>query len=252
MKNEMDINAEALEFRKKLGLDGFTPIDIFSLVTTAEEITLINFPMNKNISGLCNKDSKNKVIGVNSLLSYGRQRFTIAHELYHLYFQDTIKSLICPTSFDNGKDEIEIEANKFATYFLMPYETLYSFVKKEIKKDKINDKLSLEDILKIEQYFGMSRKAILWRLEEQGFKFSIRKKDLEKNVIKSAIKYGYGTELYKNTIEEKQYFTLGGYIKKVELLKEKNKISESKYEELLMDAFRSDIVYGFDDRDLYD
>ena len=42
--------------------------------------------MSENISGLCIKEGKNKIIAINSNSSKGRQRFTIAHELCHYYY----------------------------------------------------------------------------------------------------------------------------------------------------------------------
>lgn len=40
--------------------------------------------MSKNVSGICYKSVR--LIAINSSLSYGRVRFTLAHELYHLYY----------------------------------------------------------------------------------------------------------------------------------------------------------------------
>lgn len=45
-------------------------------------------------------------------------------------------------------------------------------------------------------------------------------------------------------IESKRYFTIGKYIKLAEQLMDNGLISDGKYEELLMSAFRSDIVFG--------
>ena len=64
-----------------------------------------------------------------------------------------------------------------------------------------------------------------------------------------AAKLGYGKELYFPTDEKKQYFTTGEYIRKVEKMAEKGLISEGKKEELLMDAYRADIVYNFDEEE---
>jgi hypothetical protein len=42
--------------------------------------------------------------------------------------------------------------------------------------------------------------------------------------------------------------TYGRYIKRAEELLERRLISEGKYEELLLEAFRADLVYGLDER----
>jgi hypothetical protein len=41
-----------------------------------------------------------------------------------------------------------------------------------------------------------------------------------------------------------KYYTTGEYIKKIENLAERNLISQGKREEMLMDAYRADIVYN--------
>ena len=48
--------------------------------------------------------------------------------------------------------------------------------------------------------------------------------------------------------------TFGKYIKLAEELKSKEAISQGKYEELLLEGFRSDIVYGsnLDEEEVYD
>jgi hypothetical protein len=61
------------------------------------------------------------------------------------------------------------------------------------------------------------------------------------------MKLGFDAKLYLPTSEEKHYNTLGQYIKFAEELKDKSLVSNGKYEELLLDAFRSDIVFGLND-----
>ena len=60
-------------------------------------------------------------------MSKGRQRFTLAHELYHLLFEEDKRDLIiCEASND---DDSEIEANIFASYLIMTYEGLERYAK---------------------------------------------------------------------------------------------------------------------------
>lgn len=69
-----------------------------------------------------------RVIGVNSLHSQRRQRFTIAHEIGHLVLhasEDLHVDANFPIGFRDGKsslaiDNKEIEANQFAAELLMP------------------------------------------------------------------------------------------------------------------------------------
>ncbi len=67
---------------------------------------------------------------------------------------------------------------------------------------------------------------------------------LKENVKVIAETMGFSTDLYFPLPKEKQYCTYGYYIEKVNLLSQKELISNGKYEELLLEAFREDLVYG--------
>lgn len=73
-------------------------------------------------------------------------------------------------------------------------------------------------------------------------------------VTREAIKLGYSGGLYTPSPENKSYFTTGEYIRKVESISEKELISNGKREEMLLDAFRADIVYNLNEEgmDMYD
>jgi hypothetical protein len=72
-------------------------------------------------------------------------------------------------------------------------------------------------------------------------------KTMRKDVILSAQKLGFDKKLYLPTSDEQKYSTFGQYIKFAEELKNRGLVSDGKYEELLIDAYRSDIVYGSDE-----
>lgn len=95
---------------------------------------------------------------------------------------------------------------------------------------------------------------MLWRLVNDGYLDLKNVKIMKTGIIASARRLGYDNKLYTPTPEAKQYATFGRYIKLVERLKDLNVISKGKYEELLLDGFRSDIVYGLDanEEELYD
>ncbi len=93
MKEKIELNSEAITLRKELGEDANSPIEIFSLVHNNDDLTIVFYPMSSRMSGICIRDGKNKTIGVNSTSTYGRQRFTIAHELYHVFFHENFKRL---------------------------------------------------------------------------------------------------------------------------------------------------------------
>ena len=83
MIDRMDLSNKASTIRKRLGEDESSPVDIFSLVQTIENLTLVFYPLGSNISGACFRNRLSSLIVVNSDMSLGRQRFSLAHELYH-------------------------------------------------------------------------------------------------------------------------------------------------------------------------
>lgn len=240
MKDKLKLATESLKLRHLFGEDEKSPIDIFSLLHSIENLTLIKYPMGKNISGMCIKGDNDIIIAVNSSMTYGRQRFTIAHELYHVYYNDGAEMTICNKNIGNSNDNnIEKEADNFASFLLIPPVALSEAI------DRKGKKLDITDVVRLEQFFGVSRQAMLFRLVDENILTSSEAKLMMKDVILSAQLLGYSDELYRALPEEKQKMTYGKYIKQSKLLLEKNIISSGKYEELLLEAFRPDIVYGF-------
>jgi len=242
MKEKIEINSEAISLRKQFGEDIYSPIDIFSILHSDEDLTVVFYPMSNRLSGLCIRDGNDKIIGINSTSTYGRQRFTMAHELYHLFFHENFKSIICSKDLEKNKDPQEKEADMFASYFLAPYESLKDFIKYKLGKEK--HALEINDVVRIEQHYGLSRQATLWRLINDGYLSREKADTMRKGIILSASRLGFDDKLYLPTPEDRQYTTLGKYIRLAEELKEKDLISNGKYEEILLNGFRGDIVYG--------
>ena len=243
MINKLELCTKALSLRKRFGEDGSSPIDIFSLAHTISKLTTIFYPMGDNISGICIKNSGFPIIAINSSMSVGRQRFSMAHELFHLYYDDSLETTICAKKIGGG-NEIEKSADQFASYFIMPPSSLNDEIIE--LKSKSNNTLSIKQIVKLEQHFQISRQAMLFRLVDEKHLTSKDADKYRKDVINSALKLGFDDALYRPLAEDKQYATYGYYIQQVEALKENDLISTGKYEELLFSAFRSDLVYGGD------
>ncbi|OWZ83363.1 ImmA/IrrE family metallo-endopeptidase [Natranaerobius trueperi] len=255
MKKFIELNSDAVTLRKQFGIDMYSPIDVFTMVKTADDMTVVFYPMSQRISGVCIKDKTSKIIGINSSMTLGRQRFTLAHELYHLYFQDDHEVIICTSDLDKSKEnlqevESEREADMFASYFLITYEALKDYVYNKLGKKKYE--LDLKDVVKIEQFFGISRQAILWRLTFEGYLSWKEAEEMKTGIKASALRLGYDTKLYEPAPQNEKFNTFGKYIALAEELKEKNYISNGKYEELLLAAFKGDIVYGIEGEDQYD
>ncbi|MGH4139446.1 ImmA/IrrE family metallo-endopeptidase [Clostridium sp.] len=252
MKSSIELNSNALKMRKLLKEDSSSPIDVFSLINNLKVITLVFYPMSDRLSGMCIREGNSKVIGINSNMSYGRQRFTAAHELYHLFFEKELRSVICEKDISESKSDSEKEADKFASYLLAPYDSLRAYLEEYNMLD--NHALNIEDVINMEQFYQLSHKAMVYRLVYDGYLDFNTSNSLKMAVIQKAMRLGYDDKLYKASEEERKYFSIGEYVQKVEELKERDLISNGKYEELLLDAFRADIVYnlGSEGVELYD
>lgn len=216
----------AKDERVKYGIGEYDSIDIFKLLRFQEKINIIKMPFDSKFSGTILKKGDIKVILVNSTMSLGKQRFTLAHELYHLKYDN----------LNIQNPSFEAEAEEFASHFLMSETALE---KQLIERECFDSsKISLEDLIFIEQYYMISHKALLRRLpltKEQKLKFDID------NVQSLAHSLGYPLDLYKSTNEElKIDSSLPETAKK---LLDRNKISEGKYREYLTKSGYADILF---------
>lgn len=246
MRKPQELNSLALKTRREWGEDGYAPIDIFAIVNRLrdDKITVLKYPLSNRISGMCTKVDDDIVICVNSTTSYGRQRFTLAHELYHALYEDFDGQVICNVTISDEQTDSEREADMFASYLLMPYDALFQF------SENYGEEWSLRKVIDAEQFFQVSHMAILYRLETERFishEEALEYKDV--TISREAALLGYGKELYQPSPENKKYFTTGEYIRKIENLAKEELISEGKKEELLLDGYRADIVYNLDEEE---
>ncbi|MCX6055033.1 MAG: ImmA/IrrE family metallo-endopeptidase [Chloroflexi bacterium] len=254
MKAKSELSYQANDLRKRFGEEVSSPIDVFAILQSQERLTLVFYPLSEHISGMCVRTrGGDQLVAINSTLTHGRQRFTAAHELYHLFIQKIIQSVVCGKEIGNGKDEEEKNADVFASYFLAPNDALRSYIENNLMKGT-NRPVSLEDVVRIEQYYKMSRQATLYRLVRDGFISLEFANTLKRNIIASARKFGCNEELYISTPDARQYYTTGSYIELAEQLNDRELISNGKYEELLLDAYRADIVYNLEaeSQEMYD
>lgn len=192
---------------------------------------------------MCTRVDKDIVICINSKTSYGRQRFTLAHELYHVLYENIVGQIICNKSMGDNQSDSEKEADKFASYLLMPYDALFQYSANNLE-------WTLEKVTEAEQFFQISHMAMLFRLISDGF-IDGEKEENYKNITisREAALLGYGKELYQPAPQNREYFATGEYIRKIEELAGKNLISNGKREELLLDGFRADIVYNLEEEE---
>ena len=140
-----------------------------------------------------------------------------------------------------NSDDSEVEANIFASYLIMTYEGLERYA----KTNNLTE-WTLEEIIRAEQYFQISHHAMLFRLREHEFISLEKCKELRSVQIGYNAKInGFSDDLYTPSSKSEKYFSLGKYIRLVEKVFNDNKISSGKRDELLLDAFRSDLTYKF-------
>jgi len=230
----------AIDTRNELGINLSEPIDvdILKVLRKKEKISIIVTELKGNISGFFLRKEDICLIVINSSRSFGHQRFTAAHEYYHFKYDKGMNGKICTINKYNDDYENEVEANCFASYFLMPDESLKYYVDKRTKGNKLN----IRDLIYLENYFMVSHALMLVRLKLINI---ISEKEIElmrNGIIYKASKLGYDTALYKDT-KEKGTFKYSNYAELAEELLEKGSISYGKYEELLIDGNFEDILF---------
>ena len=86
-----DLMTKAERLRKQFGEDNNSPIDIFSLAQGIETLTIVYYPLGNKISGMCIKGTEERcTIALNSSMTLGRQRFSLAHEFYNLFYDNNM------------------------------------------------------------------------------------------------------------------------------------------------------------------
>ncbi|MBE6511552.1 MAG: ImmA/IrrE family metallo-endopeptidase [Methanobrevibacter olleyae] len=236
----------ALKLRREWGIDNYAPIDIFSLVLEKiGNLTLLWLEMDEDVSGCCTETEDDSVILINSNHSKGRQNFTLAHELYHLKFDDSSDSPICMI---NSKNPIERKANEFASYFLMPKCALEDYY----SRHDIG-KWTLRDIVRCEQFFQISHRALLTRLRDERY-IDEDEFDYYSSLIISrcAANLGFDTTLYRKSPDSKKHYVLGNLIPLAEELYEKEEISKGLRNEIFLKNFRADLVYNLEEDNGFD
>lgn len=110
-----------------------------------------SFSKSEGIYVPASSDDDIPVVGINLKRPVQRQRFTAAHELCH-HLKDRNQISNCPTTH---KNQIERYADTFASSLLMPKSEML----KQIIVHQKGDFLTLDEILEIAEFFGVSFEA---------------------------------------------------------------------------------------------
>ena len=220
------IEKAAAEFREKYGYNSFTPIRIKSLLMSLDVLAVFR-KMEGSFSGMAVRFENQNFMLINSAHSIGRQHFTILHEIYHLFVQKDFDQIICKEEINPKEKKDENNANYFASNILLPRDGLLGLIpKEELKKDKI----SVNTILKIENYFSCSHSALIVRLRQLDFISDKFMQDIKTDIKILAMQYGYETKLYEPGNDN---LVIGDYGVKAKKLFDNNIISRTHYIELM-------------------
>jgi Zn-dependent peptidase ImmA (M78 family) len=125
-----------------------------------------------SLSGFAFQKHGSKYIGVNSLEGEQRQRFTIAHELGHLFLHkqnsvsyDTGMIMLRDGHSSDGTDIKEIEANRFAAELLMPEESIREDLASKGQIDLVGDSETTKQLISnLADKYNVSPSAMSIRL----------------------------------------------------------------------------------------
>ncbi|MDO5826153.1 MAG: ImmA/IrrE family metallo-endopeptidase [Methanosphaera sp.] len=227
-----EVCEKANDCRRRWNINENDPIDIFSVVLNkVKNVTIIFLDMDGYISGSSYKTKGQNIIFINSNHPLGRQRFTLAHELYHLLYED--KFIKCDMT---SSHEIEEMANQFASCLLMSNGALLNY-----ERENNIEKWDLDAIISTEQFFQISHKAMLRRLLMLDKITDKEYDDLLPGIIHNARQRGYSDKLYRPYVDNDN-FIMGNYIKLINQTYEDNLISEGKRDELLINSFNEDLI----------
>ena len=223
--SEFDAELLAVRFRNMLHLPQDAPLNVKEVLEQLGIITVFR-PLSDGSYGMSIKTKDGlRFMLVSSNSTIGRQHFTIAHELYHLYFDEKPTPHMCGV---DGKSPLEQSADMFASNLLLPRVGLLAMLPESYSEKK---QLDIATIVKIEQRFQVSRKALLYRLKRLSIINEEQLQTLLSAPIREvAMRRGFDTSVYEKGNEG---LIIGDYKSLATDIFEKGLISEGHYNELL-------------------
>jgi Zn-dependent peptidase ImmA (M78 family) len=224
-KNDLlriECKIKAAQFRNQFGYGPDDPIHLRSFLLHQNVLTMFK-PLSGGFGGMAMIVDQKRFMMVNQNHTLGKQHFTIAHELYHLFVQENFKSQKCKTGlFLKQKDLEEKKADFFAANLLLPEIGVTSMIPTEER----NGKISEQTIFKIQQVYSVSVKATIFRLVELGFADDSYFEKFENGSTQKMRNLGFDTQLMRSGNQD---LILGDYAVKAKTLFQEGKISESVY-----------------------
>jgi len=224
---ELKLKLYAADLRRKAGYNSTEPVNFMILLKQLDIMSLFR-PLSPDFSGLSIKEGESRFMLINCNHSLGRQNFTIGHELYHLFFDKDFVPHKCNTGLFPTRNANERMADVFASHLILPEEGILQYIP---EKELIKDAIKLPTLLKIEQTYCSSRKALLHQLSKMELTSKEYNDHFSVNVQNGAWQFGYPLELYNPTTANA---LVGAYGSLANKLLEQDKISEGHFSELMM------------------
>lgn len=211
----------------KLRISNSEPVSMKTALRQLNILTVYR-PLSDNLFGLSliSSDKQHRFMLVNSNSTRGRQHFTIAHELYHLYFDDNPRPHFCGQATET--DPSERSANLFASALLMPKEGLLQ----NISDNEITSReFEIDTLLRLEHIYGTSHQTLVFRLKElRLISTACAERMMKLNITTESSLRGYDLDIYQKGNEN---LVIGDFGSKARKLFEEERISEGHYLELL-------------------
>lgn len=172
--NDFEITEVKKQAREKLGIcrktNDIIGTQIFSILSLYARV--IYYPLGKDapwgftrISGSQNDSGLEKpFVAINTSIPVSCQVFAAAHELYHIWYEQSPDVLPGDLLDEDGKETNERKANRFAAEFLVDDMML----RQEIETYKIK-KITIKAVLQLADLFTVPYQAMVKRLCEAGF-----------------------------------------------------------------------------------
>jgi Zn-dependent peptidase ImmA (M78 family)/DNA-binding XRE family transcriptional regulator len=177
--------AERVRTLWELGDDPLPP-NLFSLVEDRTGLAVALEPLQEAIAGLCARLDDFSLALIDSSATFGRQRFTVAHELCHFLVGDGDR-LIVDERLLGRRSVVEMRANSFAAHFLMPAKALRRY----LHGREVDEEVAIE----LQYTFGVSLDALLWHLLNLDLISDYRRQQIQEIGPKAlAFRYGYDSE----------------------------------------------------------
>jgi len=113
-KMEQIASVRAAKARRSLGVSASEPVDVIKLLREYRDISFVLRPFVSDISGMFVRSYRAEVIAINTARSFGHQRFTAAHEYFHLLYEEGMLGAACRVGVVDQPTLREAEADAFA------------------------------------------------------------------------------------------------------------------------------------------